>query len=130
MKRFFALLSILIVLIVGCKDNSIESSTEDLSQATIQVTVDETTSQTKTVYFEDGDPLLEVMREYFEIETEESEFGTHIVAIDGYDTRELEGGGHWEYAINNIQSTTSEDLETLQDGDTVEWNLWEIAAYN
>lgn len=115
---------------MGCKDYSIESSTEDLSQATIQVTVDETTSQTKTIYFEDGDSLLEVMREYFEIETEESEFGTHIVAIDGYDTRELEGGGHWEYAINNIHSTTSEDLETLQDGDTVEWNLWEIAANN
>lgn len=128
MIKFLVLLNILIALVVGCSDNSIESSTEDLSQATIQVTVDDTTSQTKTVYFEDGDPLLEVMREYFEIETEDSEFGTHIIAIDGYDTRELEDGGHWEYAINNVQSTTSEDQETIRDGDTIEWQLWEITT--
>lgn len=124
MKKLVALLSFIIVLVVGCADNTIESNTEDLSQASVHIKVDDTTAREETVYFEDGDKLLEVMREHFDIETEESDYGNHIVSIDGYDVRELEDGGSWEYSVNNVQSTTTEANQALSDGDTVEWVLW------
>lgn len=123
MKKFSFLL-IIMTFLSGCSNQFEGGNTDDMASATIRVSVDEETSLEKTVYFTEGDPLLEVMREYFVIETEETAYGEHIIAIDDFDTRETENGAYWIYEINHTLSSVSEADYALQEDDFVEWKFW------
>ncbi|EKU93654.1 Uncharacterised protein [Alloiococcus otitis] len=92
------------------------------ASATIKITVSDQAGIEREVRFQEGDPLLEVMKDHFDIKTNESD--TEILAIDQFDTQEDEEGAYWIYRVNQMEARTSPDQYELKDGDQVEWVYW------
>lgn len=79
-------------------DEAATDATEETYEATIILTEDgEEVIEESTVEFSDGDNLMEVMDEYFELSTDADQ--TFIEGINGYDSNEADGY-FWTYTVN------------------------------
>lgn len=72
----------------------------------------------KELKFEEGQNLLEVMKENYDV-TDKDGF---ISDIEGYEQDEKEGK-YWLYTINGEQATVGAADYELEDQDIIEWNL-------
>lgn len=72
----------------------------------------------KELKFEEGQNLLEVMKENYDV-TDKDGF---ISVIEGYEQDEKEGK-YWLYTINGEQATVGAADYALEDQDVIEWNL-------
>lgn len=115
-----------LISLTACANKTLPIKTDDLASATVKVVVNEEASLEKTVYFDEGDQLLEVMREYFLIETEDTKYGEIITSIDEFDIKDAEDGAYWIYKVNNERSTTSAKEYPMKEGDFIEWQYWSM----
>lgn len=117
-----------LISLTACANKTSSIKTDDLASATVKVTVDEEASLEKTVYFDEGDPLIEVMREYFIIETEDTKYGEIITSIDEFDIKDAEDGAYWIYKVNYERSTTSAKEYPMKEDDFIEWQYWSMTV--
>lgn len=122
MLKKFSFIIILVFGLTACSNPAIEQDTDDLDSAQVQVTVSDEATLERTVYFEEGDPLVEVMKDHFQVVTNDK--NNQIIAIDQFDTRDEELGAYWIYRVNGSQSRTSPDQYQVQNGDEIEWIYW------
>lgn len=115
-----------LINLTACTNKTSPIKTDDLASATVKVVVNEEASLEKTVYFDEGDPLLEVMREYFLIETEDTKYGEIITSIDEFDIADAEDGAYWIYKVNYERSTTSAKEYPMKEDDFIEWQYWSM----
>ncbi|EZH64606.1 hypothetical protein DH09_18935 [Bacillaceae bacterium JMAK1] len=80
-------------------DETATDATEETYEATIILTEDgEEVIEESTVEFTEGDNLMEVMDEYFELTTDADQ--TFIEGINGYDSNETDDY-FWTYTVND-----------------------------
>lgn len=87
-------------------------------QVTITLSEDGEEISSKEVSFEEGDNLLDVMRENFEIE----EDGGFITAIDGH-AQDENANKYWLFTVNGEMSQVGANELELKEGDEVVFNL-------
>ncbi|MFP7169433.1 DUF4430 domain-containing protein [Terribacillus sp. 7520-G] len=127
MKKTWHMLSALLLaagILAGCgtaeeskqQDQQAEQQTEQ--QVTVTLTEDGKEISSKEVSFEEGDSLMDVMKENFDVE----EDAGMITSIDGHSQDEDENK-YWLYTVNGeMAQVGAADLE-LSDGDDVAFNL-------
>lgn len=99
-------------------------STEEESKATIEVSKDEGSEilSTKEVVFSDGDVLMDVLKENYDIETDAT--GSLIIGIDGVkpsDDEEDKKG--WIYTVNNEMASVGAKEYEIKDGDQINFDF-------
>lgn len=130
MKKWLLLLATSLVL-VGCGETATVDTTEstesiatttdsELAVVDISVTVDGEViaDGAQEVEVEEGALLLDVMKEYYEIE----EADGFVSAINGHE-QDTEAGKYWLYDVNGEMAEVGAAELELADGDLVEWKL-------
>ncbi|PAF38995.1 hypothetical protein CHH58_04540 [Terribacillus saccharophilus] len=122
------MLSVLLLaagILAGCgtaeqpqQNQQAEQQTEQ--QVTVTLSEDGEEISSKEVSFEEGDNLLDVMKENFEIE----EDGGFITAIDGH-AQDANANKYWLFTVNEEMSPVGANEVELKDGDEVVFNLQE-----
>ncbi|PAF40746.1 hypothetical protein CHH69_01455 [Terribacillus saccharophilus] len=112
-------------ILAGCgtaeqpqQNQQAEQQTEQ--QVTVTLSEDGEEISSKEVSFEEGDNLLDVMKENFEIE----EDGGFITAIDGH-AQDANANKYWLFTVNEEMSPVGANEVELKDGDEVVFNLQE-----
>ncbi|WP_212551787.1 DUF4430 domain-containing protein [Terribacillus saccharophilus] len=128
MKKALHMLSVLLLaagILAGCgtaeqpqQNQQAEQQTEQ--QVTVTLSEDGEEISSKEVSFEEGDNLLDVMKENFEIE----EDGGFITAIDGH-AQDANANKYWLFTVNEEMSPVGANEVELKDGDEVVFNLQE-----
>ncbi|WP_218830628.1 DUF4430 domain-containing protein [Terribacillus saccharophilus] len=128
MKKALHMLSALLLaagILAGCgtaeqpqQNQQAEQQTEQ--QVTVTLSEDGEEISSKEVSFEEGDNLLDVMKENFEIE----EDGGFITAIDGH-AQDANANKYWLFTVNEEMSPVGANEVELKDGDEVVFNLQE-----
>ncbi|WP_217988185.1 DUF4430 domain-containing protein [Terribacillus saccharophilus] len=128
MKKALHMLSALLLvagILAGCgtaeqpqQNQQAEQQTEQ--QVTVTLSEDGEEISSKEVSFEEGDILLDVMKENFEIE----EDGGFITSIDGH-AQDANANKYWLFTVNEEMSPVGANEVELKDGDEVVFNLQE-----
>ncbi|PAF19562.1 hypothetical protein CHH51_02910 [Terribacillus saccharophilus] len=112
-------------ILAGCgtaeqpqQNQQAEQQTEQ--QVTVTLSEDGEEISSKEVSFEEGDILLDVMKENFEIE----EDGGFITSIDGH-AQDANANKYWLFTVNEEMSPVGANEVELKDGDEVVFNLQE-----
>lgn len=126
MKKALHMLSALLLaagILAGCgtteqpqQNQQAEQQTEQ--QVTVTLSEDGEEISSKEVSFEEGDMLLDVMKENFEIE-EDAGF---ITSIDGH-AQDADAKKYWLFTVNEEMSPVGANEIELKDGDDVVFNL-------
>lgn len=126
MKKALHMLSALLLaagILAGCgtteqpqQNQQAEQKTEQ--QVTITLSEDGEEISSKEVSFEEGDNLLDIMKENFEIE----EDGGFITAIDGH-SQDENANKYWLFTVNGEMSQVGANELELKDGDDVVFDL-------
>lgn len=102
--------------------SSVAVDSED--QVAITVSANSENLSTEDVPFDEGDTLLEVMEENFDIETEDSEYGAFITAIDDY-AQDDDQNLYWLFNVNDEMASVGASEYVLADDDQIDWYLGE-----
>lgn len=135
-KRWLSAIVLLLTatFIIGCSSDSTndsntnqqteQSTKQEESKVTIQISKDdgdETISENEFT-FSDGDILMDVLKENYDVETDAS--GSFIVGIDGIkpseDDKDEKG---WIYTVNGEMPSVAADDYKLKDGDFVNFDF-------
>lgn len=122
MKKLLLPLSVFlsILFLAACGQTAAEPAedTDDVHyHATLVVTVDGKEDK-KTVDFEQGDSVMDVLEDYHEVEEE----GGMVTAINGV-SQDPAAKTYWMYKVNDkMAEVGAEDLE-VQEGDTIEFYM-------
>ncbi|SDD46542.1 protein of unknown function [Terribacillus halophilus] len=127
MKKALHMLSALLLaagILAGCgtteepkqKNQQAEQKTEQ--QVTVTLTEDGKEISSKVVSFEEGDSLMDVMKENFDVEDD----GGMITSINGH-SQDKGKNKYWLYTVNGeMAEVGAADLE-LSEGDDIAFNL-------
>ncbi|AST94355.1 hypothetical protein BC6307_13835 [Sutcliffiella cohnii] len=132
MKKIWISLLVAISLIVtGCAaDNTNNTNNnanagveqnEEVNKVTIKLVKDngEEVISEEALQFEEGETLMDVMHEHFELTTDDS--GAFIVGINGIES-DYENNYFWIYTANNEEVLVGANEYVLKDGDVIEFN--------
>ncbi|WBL17629.1 DUF4430 domain-containing protein [Sutcliffiella sp. NC1] len=132
MKKIWISLLVAISLIVtGCAaDNTNNTNNnanagveqnEEVNKVTIKLVKDngEEVISEEALQFEEGETLIDVMHEHFELTTDDS--GAFIVGINGIES-DYENNYFWIYTANNEEVLVGANEYVLKDGDVIEFN--------
>jgi len=105
----------------SANSNNENSSSEENAEATatINVTVEGEEVANQEITFEEGDVLLDVMDENFEMEYSSEGF---VNSIEGHEQNEDEGL-YWLFNVNDEMPSVGAGEYELNESDQVEWNL-------
>jgi len=102
----------------GSNENSSNEENAEAT-ATINVIAEGEEVATQEVMFEEGDVLLNVMDENFEMEYSSEGF---VNSIEGHEQNEDEGL-YWLFDVNGEMAPVGAGEYELNEGDQIEWNL-------
>lgn len=135
MKKVFGLLGILLLMVMGACANTAEEPKKEISNSEQAAENKETAEETKAtvaltknnmeeevdskeVAIKEGQTLMDVMKENFEVE----EAGGFINGIDGIKASESEKT-YWHLVVNGEDAMTGANEIELKDGDKIEFDL-------
>lgn len=127
MKKLTVLSTIIIGLFVlsGCQTDQVSSqaSTEATSEVVassvkIVLTDGNDTIDSKTVSYQSGETLMDVLTDNFDIEEKDG----FITSIEGHAQDESQNK-YWTFTVNGEMGAKGADETTLQDGDQVAFAL-------
>ncbi|MFP7477327.1 DUF4430 domain-containing protein [Terribacillus saccharophilus] len=127
MKKVLHMFSALLLaagILAGCgtteQSQQQNQQTEQQAEQQVTVTLSEGGEEisSKEVSFEEGDNLLDVMKENFEIEEDDG----FITSIDGH-SQDEEKSKYWLFTVNGEMAQVGANELELKDGDEVVFNL-------
>lgn len=127
MKKALHMLSALLLaagILAGCgtaeepKQQNQQAEQKTEQQVTVTLTEDGKEISSKEVSFEEGDSLMDVMKENFDVEDD----GGMITSIDGHSQDKGENK-YWLYTVNGEMAQVGAADLKLSEGDEIAFNL-------